>query len=140
MSATPLGFWKLPARPDGAARHLAVITGGEAQQTMLFLQDGQWSILALFQDELAGKAAARTLDALLQSVTCLRMGGRDVLDGATLGAPKLTKWQKNFGRRLHEAGAARDAAEAFARVARVFSVVGVLCGVGAVLLVAHHTP
>ena len=63
MSATPLGFWKLPARPDGAARHLAVITGGEAQQTMLFLQDGQWSILALFQDELAGKAAARTLDA-----------------------------------------------------------------------------
>ncbi|MGX5693388.1 hypothetical protein EVU97_08770 [Dermacoccus sp. 147Ba] len=59
---------------------------------------------------------------------------------ATLGAPKLTKWQKNFGRRLHEAGAAREAAEVFARVARVFSVVGVLCGVGAVLLVAHHTP
>lgn len=57
---------------------------------------------------------------------------------ATLGAPKLTKWQKSFGRRLHEAGAAREAAEAYARVARIFSVVGVLCGVGAVLLIGHH--
>lgn len=57
---------------------------------------------------------------------------------ATLGAPKLTKWQKNFGRRLHEAGAAQEAAEAFARVARIFSVVGVLCGLAAVLLIGDH--
>ncbi|WP_065573615.1 hypothetical protein [Micrococcus luteus] len=106
MSATPLGFWKLPARPDGAARHLAVITGGEAQQTMLFLQDGQWSILALFQDELAGKAAARTLDALLQSVTCLRMGGRDVLDGADTPRPGI-EWV-GYDREFEEADVAEQ--------------------------------
>lgn len=83
MSATPHGFWKLPADVDAAPRHLAVITGGEAGQTMLFLQDGDgWRVLALFEDELAGRTAARTLDRLLQARTYLRMGGADVLDGA----------------------------------------------------------
>lgn len=88
MSATPLGFWKLPADAQGRPRHLAVIAGGDAGQTMLFLNaEGGWRVLALFQDELAGTATARTLDALLQSVTYLRMGGEDVLDGADTPRP-----------------------------------------------------
>ena len=85
-SAQPHGFWRLPS-DDGRRRHLAVITGGEAGQTMLFLDDGGWRVLALFEDALAGRAAARTLDALLQSVGYLRMGGEDVLDGADTARP-----------------------------------------------------
>lgn len=88
MSATPVGFWKLASADDGAPRHLAVITGGEAEQTMLFHQDREgWHVLALFQDALAGRAFARTLDRLLQAVTYLRMGGLDLLDGADTDKP-----------------------------------------------------
>ena len=88
MSATPHGFWKLPAADGDAPRHLAVITGGEDGQTMLFLQDGDgWHVLALFEDELAGRTTARTLDRLLQARTYLRMGGADVLDGADTDRP-----------------------------------------------------
>lgn len=58
------------------------------------------------QDELAGKAAARTLDALLQSVTCLRMGGRDVLDGADTPRPGI-EWA-GYDREFEEADVAEQ--------------------------------
>lgn len=99
MSATPLGFWKLPADAQGRARHLAIVSAPEAAQTLLLLNDdGGWRRLAVFQDELAGRAAARAVDALLQSVTYLRMGGTDVLDGADTARPGVewAGYEKDF--------------------------------------------
>lgn len=102
MSATPHGFWKLPAPADAGPRHLAVISGGEADRTMLFEQgDDGWTVLALFTDELAGRTAARTLDRLLQSVTYLRMGGADVMDGADTERPGV-EWA-GYDREFEEA-------------------------------------
>ena len=54
----------------------------------------------------------------------------------SLGAPKMTRWQKSFGQHLAEAGAARSAATACADVARVFSVVGVLVALAALVVVS----
>ena len=54
----------------------------------------------------AAKAAARTLDALLQSVTCLRMGGRDVLDGADTPRPGI-EWA-GYDREFEEADVAEQ--------------------------------
>lgn len=56
----------------------------------------------------------------------------------SLGAPKLTRWQRDFGRRLHEAGAAREAAEAVASVARVFSALGVFVALACIGLIGYH--
>lgn len=55
---------------------------------------------------------------------------------ATLGAPKMIKWQKSFGQHLLEAGTAREAAIGAVPVARFFSVVGLLLGIAAVLVTA----
>lgn len=57
---------------------------------------------------------------------------------ATLGSPKLTRWQKSFDQRLVEAGADAEAARAFAPVARFFSGFAVLVAVGAVFLAAFN--
>ena len=56
----------------------------------------------------------------------------------SLGAPRMTRWQKSFGQHLAEAGAARSAADAYAGVARVFSGVGVLVALAALVIVAGH--
>ncbi|MGC5048721.1 hypothetical protein [Micrococcus porci] len=109
MPATPHGFWKLPVPADAGPRHLAVITGGEAEQTMLFLQDAAgWHVLALFQDELAGRTTALTLDRLLQSVTYLRMGGADLMDGADTERPGV-EWA-GYDREFEEQDAADETA------------------------------
>ena len=99
MSASPLGFWKLAPDALGRPRHLGVIDAGEGRDTLLLLnEEGGWRPLAVFQDGLAGRAAARTLDALLQSATYLRMGGRDVLDGADTPRPGVewAGYEKDF--------------------------------------------
>lgn len=57
---------------------------------------------------------------------------------ATVGSPKLTKWQKNFGQRLIESGAAREAAFANAHVARLGSAVAVVVLLAAFLLLSYH--
>ena len=54
---------------------------------------------------------------------------------ATLGAPKMTRWQKSYGQHLVEAGATREAAAGLAAVAKVSSAVGLLVALGALFLV-----
>lgn len=99
---------------------------------------GTWSMLAALL-LLAGLVASRASGGW---PALGAMAGVVVLVGyvpaATLGAPKLTRWQKDLGWRLHEAGATRDSAVAAAAVARVFSVLGLLAGVGALILITHR--
>lgn len=79
------------------------------------------------------------------------MGGRDwlwlryltglvVLVGyapiATLGARKMTKWQKTFDRVLVQRGAAPEPARAVAGVARVFSAIGLILALMSLFLLA----
>lgn len=55
---------------------------------------------------------------------------------ATLGAPKMTKWQKGYDHALSQRGATAEAAKAAASVARVISGVGLLLALGALFLLA----
>ena len=53
---------------------------------------------------------------------------------ATLGSPKMTKWQKGYDHALIQRGADPDAARAAAGVARIISSVGLLIALGSLLL------
>lgn len=56
----------------------------------------------------------------------------------SIGAPKLTRWQKSFGQHLIDAGAARGAATAADGVARVFSALGLLVAFVGLLVIGDH--